>query len=344
MPGSDHHVTRLQFACHFHLAWAAHPYLDLDPLGRPGLRITRRGLQQHDKLALALRHQRLLRDDMGILALTEHRIDPGEHAGPQLELAVVDASPHRHRAAIGIQQGVNGLDHGHELAPWQRIHIHTGLLPALHLGLVALGQAEIHIQGVDVFQVDDVGTVFQVVPHIGGADTRDTVKRRHDLQPCSACLRQCQLGLGNLQVGSTLIHRPLADKALRHQFLVAFVVGLGNGQLGLALLHLGRLQLVVQLHQQLAFADTRTVVEIQLGDAPPHFGADHHALARTQAANRLGFIGDGGQPHLGGLNRRGSACSGRCRSTLRCRGGYKLGVALPGTLAGTLVLKPPGRP
>ena len=43
-----------------HLAWAAHPYLDLDPLGRPGLRITRRGLQQHDKLALALRHQRHL--------------------------------------------------------------------------------------------------------------------------------------------------------------------------------------------------------------------------------------------------------------------------------------------
>ena len=90
---------------------------------------------------------------------------------------------------------------------------------------------------------------------------------------------QRQFGLRDLQVGRTFIQRALADKVLRHQFLVAFLVGLGNRQLRLALLDLRQRQLVVKLNQHLSLAHTLAIGEIKRGDAAADLGAQHHPTA-----------------------------------------------------------------
>lgn len=66
-------------------------------------------------------------------------------------------------------------------------------------------------------------------------------------------------------------------KFLRQQFL-ALVVGRCDGQLGLALLDLGRRQLVVELDEELTFAHTVTIAKVQLRHAPADFGAQDDAL------------------------------------------------------------------
>ena len=87
-----------------------------------------------------------------------------------------------------------------------------------------------------------------------------------------------------------------------HQFLVAFLIGLGNRQLGHALLDLCLRQLVVKLHQHLAFFNPLTIGEIQLRDAPADFRPQHHTPARPQTAHRLGVIRQAKRFNLGDLH------------------------------------------
>ena len=148
----DHGVTGFDVARNLDPARAAHTHLNFHPLGGPGARVfPGAGHQAHHKLALALGNEGLFRHHLRIIALTKNGINPRKHARAQLQLAVVDTPAHRHRAAVGVQQRVNRLHHRHKLAPRQSVYIHRGALAALHLGLEALGQAEVHIQGIKVF-------------------------------------------------------------------------------------------------------------------------------------------------------------------------------------------------
>ena len=151
--------------------------------------------------------------------------------------------------------------------------------------------------------------------------------------------RQRQLGPRDLEVGGALVDGALADEVLRHQLLVALVIGLRDRQLGLGLLHLGQRQLVIELHQQLAAPHALAIVEVQLRHAAADLGAQHHALARAQAADRLRFVGelDDFDPcHFHGRRTRGPGCRARLSTLGRCR------CVLCPVCAG-FVLVPPGR-
>ncbi len=194
-------------------------------------------------------------------------------------MAVIDAGPHPYGTAIRIDQRVDRLDLGCVFFSRQGINIQHRNLPVLDLALVTLGQPEINKNRINVFNIDDVRAVLQVVPCIDLADSHNPVKGCQDFQTGGGGLCQRQLGLGHLQVGGTFIQRALADEVLSHQFLVAFLVGLRNRQLSLALLELGQRQLVVKLHQHLALAHTLAIGEIKLCNAPAHLGPEHYTTA-----------------------------------------------------------------
>ena len=273
--------------------------------------------QQFDnELFAALRNNRFLRDHTRSFPHTKHGIDPRKHARTQLQLAVVDAAPNPDRAAIGLNQRVNRLNFCSELAARQRVHVEHGGLPAFDFGLKTFRQPEVNKHRVHVFDVDDVSTVFQVVAHIDQPNACDAVKRRSDLQSRCGCLRQDQLGACHLQICCAFVQRPLADEILCHQFLVAFLIGLGNGHFSQRLLDLRLRQLVVKLNQQLPFFYPLAIGEIKLSDAPTDFRPQHHAPTGPQTADGLCVVGQARNFNLGHFHRRRSAASGATGSRL----------------------------
>ena len=217
--------------------------------------------------------------DHGVFTRTKHRIDAGKHARAQLLLAVVDATAHPHRTAIGLNQGVHRLHDGGEWPAGQSVHGQLRSLSRPDLGLETLGQTEIQQHRIDVFDVDHVRAIFEVIADVDLAQTGDAIKRRQHFQALQSGVGQGELGLGNFQCSRAFIHRALADEILRHQFLVAFVVRLGDRQFGFGLGELGRLQLVFKLDHHLALAHALAVVEKDLFDPAAHFGPHHHPLA-----------------------------------------------------------------
>ena len=104
---------------------------------------------------------------------------------------------------------------------------------------------------------------------------------------------------------------------------------------GFGLLHLRLRQLVVQLHQQLPALDPVGVPEVDLRHAPGHLGAQHHALARAQAADRLGIVGEPRQLHPrnfdgGGARRPAGRSCGRTRLAVLESGGSGFVLVPPG--------------
>ena len=225
-----------------------------------------------------MRNDRLLRDDQGVVTRAKDRVHAGKHARAQLLLAVVNTAAHTHRAAIGLDQGVHRLNNGGEGAARQGVHRQLGLLASADLGLETFGQTEVEQHGIDVFHVDHVRAVFEVITHVDLFEAGDAVKRCQHLQALQRGLGQCQFGARDLQGRCALVQRSLADEVLRHQLLVALVVGLGNRQLGTGLRHLSLLQLVFELHHQLALAHTLAIAEKNLFNAPTNFRAQHHPL------------------------------------------------------------------
>ena len=190
--------------------------------------------------------------------------DAGEHAGAQLQLAVVDAAADADRAAVGVHQRVDGLDHARcSCGPGSASTSTSAVWPRLDLGLEALGQAEVDEDRVQVLDVHDVGAVLEVVAHVDAADAGDAVERRHDAQPRRGGLGQRQLGLrppaGWRALSSTA--RWLMKFCATSSWLRLWLA-LGDRQFGLRLLHLRQRQLVVQLHQQLAAPHALAVAEV----------------------------------------------------------------------------------
>ena len=136
-----------------------------------------------------LRNNRFFGNHTRVVAHTKDRIDTGKHAGPQLKAAIVNTSPNTDRAAIGVNQRINGLHLGGVLAARQGINVKQSGLPAFDLALKTLWQPEVHINSLNVFNVDNIGTIFQVVTYIDLADTGDAVKWSKNFQA-----RCCGLG------------------------------------------------------------------------------------------------------------------------------------------------------
>ena len=278
MTGCDHGVTCRQTFEDFHLARQTQAHFDRDPLRHFDLGFVALHDPDH-KGATALRDDGLFWNDQGVFARTEHRIDAGKHAWAQLLLAVVNATAHAHRASIGIDQRVHRLNDGAEGSARQRVDGQLGFLTGTDLGLKTLGQPEVKQHRIDVLDVDHVSAVLQVIAHVDLFEASDAVKWRQHLQTLQGGLCQRQLGARHFQCRTAFIQRTLADEVLRHQILVAFVVGLGDRQLCAGLGQLGLWQLVVELHHQLAFAHPLAIVEENLFHASADFGAQHHPLS-----------------------------------------------------------------
>ncbi len=204
MTGGDDGIAHFKPFEHFNLAGLADTQFDRHTLRHQRIRFVTRDHFDH-KTAAPLRHDGFFGNDHGLVALAEHRIHAGEHARTQLLLTVVDAPPHTHRPAIGIDQRVHGLHRGSKGTAWQRIDRELRFLTGPDLGLKALWQTEVHQHRVGVFDVDHVGTVFEVVAHVDLAQTGDPVERGHDLQSLQSGLGQRQLGLRDLQAGTTFV-------------------------------------------------------------------------------------------------------------------------------------------
>jgi hypothetical protein len=187
--------------------------------------------------------------------------------------------PDTDRAPIDIEQRVDGFHRGLEHASRKRIELQLHRLAGPQLALEALRQAEIGIHAADVFQVDQVGAILDVVAEVDVADADRAVERRQDGHARPARTGQGQLRLGNLHIGIALVKHALGHETLGHQFLVALEVGLGNRHLGLGLLDLGALQRVVELHQHLPAAHHGAVGKTDLAHPAGDFGAQHHTLA-----------------------------------------------------------------
>ena len=311
MARSDHGVTCRQALHDLDLARLAQAHFHRHPLRDQDAGLVT-GHHLDHKSAPTLRDDGLFGNDQGVCAGAEHRVDAGEHARAQLLLTVVDAAAHPHRAAIGLDQGVHRLNDGRERPARQSVHCQLGFLTRPNLGLETLRQTEVEQHGIDVFHVDHVGTIFEVIAHVDLLEAGDAIKWGQHLQALQRGLGQRQLGAGDLQGCGALVQRALADEVLRHQLLVALVVGLGDRQLRTRLRHLGLLQLVFELHHQLALAHALAFVEENLFDAPSDFGAQHHALARAQTAHGLGLVHQAHAFHFGDFHRRRPACA-TCR-------------------------------
>ena len=307
----DHRVTGRQTFHNFHLARLAQADLDRHTLGHAHIGLVTLHHLDHEG-APALRDDGLFGDDQGVFPGAKHSVDAGKHARAQLLLAVVDTATHANRAAIGFNQRVHGLHDGRERPPRQGIHRQLRFLTRSDLGLKTLRQTKVEQHRIDVFHVDHVRAVFEVIAHVDLLEACDAIKRSQNLQALQRGLCQRQLRARDLQGCSALVQRALADEVLRHQFLVALMVGLGNGQFCTRLSDLGLLQLVLQLHHQLTLAHALAVVEENLFDAPTHFRAQHHALARAQTAHGLGLVNQSHALDLSDLHDRRPACSA-CR-------------------------------
>ena len=332
MARRDHLVAFGQARAHFHQARAAQAELHLHPACHAVLGVSA-GFEPPDPVARALGHDGLLGHHQRLYRRAEHGRDARKHARAQRPAAVVQARAHGHRAAVGVDLRVDGEHLGREGLPGQRVELDARALARAQQRLVALGQAEVHDHAVDVLEVDDVRAVLEVVAHVHVAYARHPVERRHDAQARERRLGQRELGLRHLQAGGALVERALAHETLRHQLLVALVVGLGDGQLGPRLLHLGARQLVVELHQHLPLAHARAVAQMDVRDAPAHLGPQHHAAARTQAAHGLGLVAQGHAAHGGGLHAGGLRPSGLGLPLHRRGGGLRCGAG---------PLQPPG--
>ena len=105
---------------------------------------------------------------------------------------------------------------------WQRINFKHCILAVPNLALVTLRQPEVDVDGINIFKIDNVRSVFQVIAHVHLADAHDAAERGHNSQARSRGFGQRQLGLSHLHAGSTFIQRSLTDEILRNQFLIAF--------------------------------------------------------------------------------------------------------------------------
>ncbi len=298
-----------------------------------------------------MRHDGLFGHHQGGFVGGKHRGHTGKHARAQfVARRRRQHGTHRNRAAVGVQQRVDGLHPGLKTLPRQGVQLHTHTLPRRQATLVALGQAEIDRELGGVLQVDQIGAVLDVFAQVDVAQAQRAVKRRHDAHARQPRLRQSHLGLGHLQGGAAFVEHALRHKGLGHQFLVALQICAGDRQLGLGLAEFGLLQHVVQLHQELTLSNFGAVGEGNAGNAPADFGPQHHALARAQRAHSLRIVLQRHCSHRDDLHAdRPTACppAGRSRRTgatgalwACAAGGARRGLRLGSAGRGFLI--PPG--
>ena len=182
MSRRHHRIAGLKPGHDFNFAGAAKSDLDFHPLG--GARFTVRSIDQPDDILLAaLRNNRLFGYHARVFPHAENGVDAREHARPKLQLPVVHTAANADRAAIRVNQRINRLQLGRVAATRERVDVKNSHLAPFNFALKTLWQTEIDVDGIDVFNVDNVSAVLEVVPHIDQANAGYTVERCQNFQP-----------------------------------------------------------------------------------------------------------------------------------------------------------------
>ena len=147
-------------------------------------------------------------------------------------------------------------------------------------------------------------------------------------------LGQRQLRFGHLQVGRAFVDARCADEVLRQQLLVAPVVGaaIESSASACCIAPAAAGRPVAPAAGRAARGRRRG---IDLRDPPAHFGPQHHALARPQAADGLRVVGEadrldratstaGGRAPLAGAAASGRASAAPPVGARHCRGSPRL--------------------
>ena len=163
-------------------------------------------------------------------------------------------------------------------------------LASLQPRQVAFRKTEIDHERGQVFDRHDLGAVLDVIADVDASDPGDAVEGCRHTHPPDLGLRERHLRQRDLQRRGVLVDGALADEVLRGQLPAALQIRAGDPGGRLGLLELRLLQGVVELQQQLALAYPLAVCEAQFTDPSADLGAQRHALARPERADRLGIV------------------------------------------------------
>ena len=255
-----------------------------------------------DELLVALRHERLLGQHQRILRRAGDEPHAGEHAGAQRRVRIAHHRANHHRAAGGVDQRVDGDHLALERLAGQRVELHLQGLPDLDLPQVDLGHAEVDLERIDRFEVDEVGAFLDVVADRNRAQADDSRERRADVHLGELRLRHRERCLGDLEVVVRLVLGLRRDEVALGEVDRAVVLALGQRDVGLRLLHLGQRHRRIELDQGRALGHALALREPDRADASRHFRPQRDRFVRAQAAHRGDRLRQRDRRHLDRLD------------------------------------------
>jgi len=267
--GADHRLVAFEAFAHLHQA--------VETLAQAHFALLDAAVHhQVDQQLLAHRHHRLLRNHHCLGALGEDHRDADELAGAQTAVVVADMGADRLAAADFVQTRVDGEDLALEALARIGVQADFHRLPQAYLGHGLLRDAEVDLQRVEHFQVDDVLPGAEVVADAGLAQAERAIVGRLDLGLVEPRLGQRLTGTCGLELALRLVSRLGVAGATLKQHLRTLVVFLSEVEVGPSLGELGTGNGVVETDQQIAGSHRLAFTKMQGGQAPFHFRANHH--------------------------------------------------------------------
>ena len=204
-----------------------------------------------DEELLALRNDRFFGHQQRVLPLADDHADADEHTRAQLAAGVVEPRADLQRTTVGVDLRVDRLDLPLPALAGQCIGDDLDRLVDVDPREVALRQTKVHLQHAHVLDIDEVGTVFDVIAEADAANSDRTIERRDDAHLRQARLRQLQSRLGHLRIRRRSFLRARTDEFAARQVLAALETGQRQIVFGLGLCDLGLVQRSVERNQQL---------------------------------------------------------------------------------------------
>ena len=284
------------------------------------------------ELLLALWHQRLLGQHQRLVDSLGDQPDAGEHPGTQRRVGVLHLRADDDRAPRGVDQRIDREDLALVRLAGQRVQRDFQRLADRDLAEVDLGHAEIDLERVDRLEVHHVGALLDVVADGDRAQPDDAGERSLDLGLGEPRVGERQRRFGHLQVVLGLVPGLPGDEPLGLELARALVLGAGQREVGLGLLHLRLVDRRVEAHQCRALGHPLTLLETDNGNPARGLGAHGDRLVGAQAPDGGDRLGHRRSGDLDGLDGGASAAARRAgrlgrarRSTARRRQGEGTG-------------------
>ena len=147
------------------------------------------------ELAVALRHDRLLRHAQGVLLELQEHGHPREQAGAQTLILVRHQGPHQEAPAGNVETRIDGVDLALEAVVGKGVDLDADGLADPDGGQEFLRHPEIGLHRIDRLEIDQRLTGGDVLADAHMAQADDAGERRHDM-------RLLELHAGELDGGS----------------------------------------------------------------------------------------------------------------------------------------------